>query len=139
MKYTDNNIQTLEPKQIIVFGANRAGRHGAGLAKLAYQKFGAEYGRVGLVGQSYGLCTKDKNIQTLPLHEIGKEIEKFLEVARANPELEFLMTEVGCGLANYKVEDISPLFYPFALPSNVVFPKSFHDFWNKPVDNEEEY
>jgi hypothetical protein len=44
VKYTPENIQKLEPHQIICFGSNEAGRHGKGLAKLALQKFGARYG-----------------------------------------------------------------------------------------------
>lgn len=121
----------LEPNQIFVFGANRAGRHGAGAARLAWQRFGAEYGKVGLVGQSYGLCTKDESIRTLPLSEIRKEIEEYILVASENPHLEFLTTEVGMGLAGLKVSDIAPLFYGLAIPSNVIFPKSFHNFWEQ--------
>lgn len=42
MKYTPENITSLKPNQIFVFGSNLAGRHGAGAALLAKQKFGAK-------------------------------------------------------------------------------------------------
>jgi hypothetical protein len=129
LKYTPDRITELHDGQIFCYGANRAGRHGAGAAKLALQKFGAQYGKVGLVGQSYGLCTKDENIRTLPLHEIKAEIKEFMQIAENNPQWDFLMTEIGCGLANYSASDIAPLFCNFNRPINVFFPKSFEDYW----------
>jgi len=126
MKYTPEDIQKLEPNQIFVYGSNSAGYHGAGAARLANLKFGAKYGKIGLVGQSYGLCTKDKNIKTLPLEDIRHEIAVFVSVATAHPHLEFLCTAIGTGLAGYTVEEIARLFRDFILPPNIIFPESFH-------------
>lgn len=45
---------------IFVFGSNPKGKHGAGSAKVALQKFGAKYGKGdGLHGQSYALITTE--------------------------------------------------------------------------------
>lgn len=125
MKYTPNNIQSLESNQIFVYGANQAGRHGAGAAKLAFQKFGAKYGETGLVGQSYGICTKDKYIRTMPINEIAQEIKNFLKVAEENSELEFIVTLIGCGLAGYKTDEIAVLWHNEKIPQNVILPVEF--------------
>ena len=59
MKFTPENIEKLKENQIFVYGSNSAGKHGLGAAKQAL-KFGAQYGKVGLVNNTYGLNTKDK-------------------------------------------------------------------------------
>jgi hypothetical protein len=129
IKYTPENIQSLEPNQIICFGANEAGRHGAGLAKLAKNKFGARYGvGRGLQGNSYALPTKDFEINTLPLYDIEQNIKEFLDFAGENPHYEFYMTLIGCGLANYTPDQIGPLFGKFPIPSNVILPLQFTQF-----------
>jgi hypothetical protein len=128
MKFTPDDITSLEPNQVFVFGSNYAGRHGAGAARLAWQKFGAKMGTgMGLMGQSYGIATKDRNIQTLPLHKISVQVDKFIRFATAHPELEFLMTMIGCGLAGLKVSEIAPMFKG-TLPSNVILPKAFYEY-----------
>lgn len=55
---------TPDTNTIFVFGSNPEGRHGAGAAKVAREKFGAVYGQgEGLQGSSYALPTKRiKNI-----------------------------------------------------------------------------
>ena len=121
MRYHDNNITKLEPNEIFVYGANLAWIQGAGAARQAL-KFGAVYGRGGLVGQTYGIPTKDKNLKTLPLSEIKHYIDIFEGVVRDRQDLTFLITKVGCGLANYQDWQIKPLFENFYQFDNVVFP-----------------
>lgn len=100
----------LLPNQILVFPSNLVGRHGKGLAKEAL-KFGAVLGiGEGLQGQTYALPTKDEKVKTLPLNEIAKHIETFKQYAQEHPELEFLVTKIGCGLAGYHPIQINPLF-----------------------------
>ena len=119
----DKMITALLPNQIFVFGSNEAGIHGAGAARQALN-FGAVYGKgIGLVGQTYALPTKDIKIRTLPLKIVKLYIDQFLEVARNNPDKEFLMTRIGCGLAGYKDTDIYPYFID--CPTNIVLP----DYW----------
>src|SRR5690606_27015695 len=101
MRYHDGKITKLEPNEIFCYGANLAGIQGLGAAKQAL-KFGAVYGRSGLVGQTYGIPTKDKNLKTLPLPVIKSYIDIFEGVVRDRQDLTFLITKVGCGLANYQ-------------------------------------
>ncbi len=89
MKFTPENIRHLAPNQIFVYGANEAYIHGAGAAKLA-MKWGAKYGAAGLVGQTYGIPTKDRQIYTLPLDKIQLHVNTFLSFAFTHPEYEFL-------------------------------------------------
>jgi len=121
MRYHDNKITKLEPNEIFVYGANLAWIQGAGAARQAL-KFGAVYGRGGLVGQTYGIPTKDKNLKTLPLSEIKHYIDLFEGVVRDRQDLTFLITKVGCGLANYQDWQIKPLFQNFYQFDNVVMP-----------------
>ncbi len=100
-----------KPNHIFVFGSNLAGVHGAGAAKNAHDLYGAIWGvGEGLAGNSYALPTKDEQIQTLSLSAIKKYVNKFVEFAWERTDLTFFITRIGCGLAGYKDEDISPLF-----------------------------
>ena len=55
-KYTPERISELQSNEIFVFGSNLAGAHGGGAARVAYEKFGAAWGRgVGLFGKSLPL------------------------------------------------------------------------------------
>lgn len=94
-----------------MFGSNLAGRHGAGAALAALEKFGAKYGQgEGLQGRSYAVPTKDAKIRTLPLPVIKLHVDKFLDFARSRPDLSFFVTRIGCGLAGYIDIDIAPMF-----------------------------
>lgn len=101
----------IERKLIFVFGSNLAGRHGLGAARRAHEKYGAMMGiGVGPVGDSYAIPTKDAQLNVLPLETIKKYVNIFLEYARLNPQLDFYVTKIGCGLAGYSEEEIAPLF-----------------------------
>ena len=96
---------------IFVFGSNLTGRHGKGAALCAKNSHGAVYGvGVGRTGNAYAIPTKDERIRTLPLERIAPYVAEFLDYARANPELEFEVTKVGCGLAGYREHEIRPMF-----------------------------
>jgi len=130
MKYTPENITHLEPNQIFCYGANAAGIHGAGAAKLAL-RWGAKMGQYGLVGQTYGIPTKDKKIQTLPLDKIQLHVNDFLATAFSHQEYEFLVTKIGCGLALYQPKDIAPLFKTVKTTGvfeNVILPEEFYRY-----------
>ena len=119
-------INELKENQIFVFGSNLAGIHGGGAAFDALSKFGAIYGQgIGLQGNSYAIPTKDDNIETLPLGIIEKHIVEFIDFAKTNPELEFLVTQVGCGLAGYSIDEISALFKKYDLSKNIILPVEF--------------
>lgn len=117
-------MESSNKTEIFVFGSNLAGRHGAGAAKDAVEKYGAFYGvGEGKQGNSYAIPTKDYNLKTLSLDRIKNHIATFYTYAEQNPEYVFRVTRIGCGLAGYKDEDIAPLFkYP---PHNVVLPEQW--------------
>jgi hypothetical protein len=109
---------------IFVFGSNRAGIHGAGAARDAWQKYGAKWDHgEGLMGQSYAIPTKDHNIQKLPLEEVAKHVEKFVLFAWERNDLRFFVTRLGCGLAGFTDDEIAPLFAD--APPNCVLPKGW--------------
>ena len=113
-----------ENNPVFVFGSNRRGAHGAGAALYARLHRGAIAGQgEGLQGNSYGIPTKDENIQTLPLDEIEIHVNRFLAFAAARPELVFQVTPIGCGLAGYKPEQVAPMFRH--APPNCRLPPEF--------------
>ena len=129
MKFTPENITHLEPNQIFVYGANEKGVHGAGAARLALQ-WGAKMGQYGLVGQTYGIPTKNKKIQTLPLDKIQVHVHDFLALAFSHTEYEFLVTKIGTGLAGIPISDIAPLFkiIKTGVFDNVILPEEFYNY-----------
>src|SRR5215217_1116313 len=115
-----------DPSKIFVFGSNLDGRHGKGAALWAVQNRGARYGQgFGEQGMSFAIPTKGrgKNLPILPLDIIADYVKLFIEEARCNPEVEYELTPIGCGLAGYKPEQIAPLFKN--APSNVALPQVF--------------
>lgn len=126
----DDRIDRLEPNEIFVFGSNASGAHGGGAARTAYEKFGAVWGQGhGLQGQSYGIDTMSG------LDVIADEVATFLDVARTRSELTFLVTEIGCGIAGYRPEQVAPLFA--AAPSNVRLPARFRSIVSASSDQGE--
>ena len=120
-RVTPDNIESLRPDEVFVFGSNLQGQHMGGAARLAYERFGAIWGQgEGLQGQSYALPTMN-----LPLEEIARYVEKFIWFADSHPELTFLVTRVGCGIAGFRDEQIAPLFAEAFSLRNVFLPASF--------------
>jgi len=121
-------IDKLEANEIFVFGSNLEGRHGGGAAAVA-KKWGAIWGQgVGLQGQTYAIPTMQGGVETIKPY-----VNEFLLFAKAHPELKFLVTEIGCGIAGFTVQEIAPLFKA-ALEENienVYLPQRFHDVLNK--------
>lgn len=114
-------------KTIFVFGSNLAGRHGKGAALYARQHYDAKYGvGVGRTGDSYAIPTKDKQLHTLPLESITIYVNQFLDYARAHPLLKFRVTRIGCGLAGYSDQQISPMFKN--APENCTLPDGWRSY-----------
>ncbi len=121
-------ITKLPPNHIFVFGSNLAGIHGKGAAKDAVKYFGAQRGiGAGLCGRSYAIPTKNHHADDkgMDLDDMSFYIDMFLACAKRHPELTFIVTPIGCGLAGYKPSDIAPLFH-ISLP-NVILPEEFKD------------
>ncbi len=126
---TPENISSLPERYIFVFGSNLSGKHGKGAAKTALG-FGARWGQGhGMQGKTYGIPTKDASVRkTLPIAEIKPYVDRFIAFAIVMPELTFLVTEIGCGLAGYKPKDIAPLFKDAIRVNNIHLPARF---WHK--------
>ena len=120
---------------IFVFGSNKAGIHGAGAAKLAHQKFGAEWGvGEGITGGPDTLCyalpTKGYKIEKISNHEIKMAVTRFIDVAEywALRGAEFKVTRVGCGLGGKLDSEIAPMFRD--APDNCLF----DEYWKPWLD-----
>ena len=119
--YTPNRISALNPGEIFVFGSNLAGAHGGGAAHIACQRFGAIWGQgVGLQGQSYAIPTMQGGVETIKPY-----VDQFVEFATCHPELTFLVTRIGCGIAGFRDEEIAPLFAAALDVENVILPREF--------------
>jgi hypothetical protein len=126
MRNTPEEITSMKPDEVFVFGSNLAGIHGAGAALLAKLKFGAVTGiGIGLQGRSYALPTKDRQIKTLPLIVIQEYVNDFISFSRRFPDMKFYVTKIGCGLAGLAIEDIAPMFRKHSIPENVWLPEEF--------------
>lgn len=114
---------------IFVFGSNLKGVHGAGAAKFAYGKHGATWGYgEGRSGNSYALPTKLGPWGTMDLKQIAKSIETFIKYARLHPELEFKITQVGCGLGRFNKDQIAPLFADHEIGPNLYFDNAWREY-----------
>jgi hypothetical protein len=134
-EYTPDNIQSLKPNEVFVFGSNAEGVHGKGAALLAKQKFGAIQGKSeGIQGQSYAIVTK-KNWRvekSSTLNEIGEGLADFFEYANNHPEKKFYMTKLGSSLAGYTIDEIKNQIKEVNdanggnfIPDNVILPKEY--------------
>lgn len=120
-RITPENITKLEKNEIFVFGSNVHGLHGGGAARTAMNKFGAVWGQgVGLQGQSYAIPTMDGCVR-----RIQPYVDEFIIFAEEHPELNFLVTRIGCGIAGYTDQDIAPLFARALDVPNIWLPQSF--------------
>lgn len=120
---------------IFVFGSNEAGVHGAGAAKYAYTKKGAQWGKsYGHYGNSYAIPTKDRYIETMSLDRIESYVKGFLAYAEGHPKVRFQVTAIGTGLAGLKHQDIALMFKD--APANCFFDEVWkpilgdtHNYW----------
>lgn len=121
MSNTPENITELEPNEIFIFGSNLAGEHAGGAAKIAHEKFGAEWGiGEGLSGQTYAYPTLERDYHKRGVRGLEAARDRLAATARALPEKTFLLTKVGCGIAGYDEDEIKALFSD--MPSNIVKP-----------------
>ncbi len=120
-------ITTLAADEIFVFGSNLEGLHGGGAALLAYERFGAVWGQgTGMQGKSYGIPTMHGGVDV-----IAPYVDEFIAFAREHKELKFLVTEIGCGIAGFTVEEVAPLFRKALDEENIYLPQRFIDILEK--------
>ncbi|GAB3975603.1 hypothetical protein GCM10028806_33530 [Spirosoma terrae] len=131
-----NRSVLFENQEILVFPSNTEGKHGMGLARLAYNHFGAIYGvPMGLQGRSYGIITKDlkqsdlydSDYQTRMLYLIKKQAATLWCFAEFCPQFHFYIPLIGTGLAGLRpsaVRESIKVFRERPLP-NIILPKEF--------------
>lgn len=128
-RFIDNQITSLSKCEIFVFGSNLQGHHYGGAARIAHQKFGAEWGiGFGPTGQCYAIPTMHGKIE-----DIKPYVDDFIEYARNHPNNRFLVTRVGCGIAGFTDSEMAPLFKEARKLPNVNFSKE----WLIEIDQDE--
>lgn len=138
--FTPDYIYELKENEVFVFGSNKNGNHFGGAAKLAYEKFGAQWGvGEGHTGQSYAIPTLNENMEKVTEKELEDSFFKFFQYADDNRQFLFYVTKVGCGIAGWDLEEVKRIFWQaavlitpdpddwewIAIPSNIIIPKCF--------------
>ena len=119
-------IETLKENQIFVFGSNARGHHAGGAARQAVESFGAVWGQAkGLQGQSYAIVTLDEDMRQVPLYYIREQLVELNNYAKQNPNKEFLMTLIGCGIAGFRTDDIRSICRQINWNINIISPEEF--------------
>ena len=119
---TPKLITSLQSDEVFVFGSNLQGFHAGGAAKLAMQ-WGAVWGKgVGIQGQTYAIPTMQGDVESIQPY-----VNEFISFAKQHPNKRFLVTEIGCGIAGFSVEEIAPLFIKAVEVENIYLPQRF---WN---------
>lgn len=161
--WSGNEIKELKENEIFIMGTNPSGVHGAGAAK-AGMRFGAKYGiGRGLVGQTYGLITKNLDgkagyvekstgikyekagYQSVSPDMIKYNIEELYVCARQNPDKNFLVTykyDVWSNgmpkksLNGYTSQEMLEFFIVDKdVPENIVFHDSYKEQIKKTLKN----
>jgi hypothetical protein len=123
-KHTPDRVEQLSNCEIFVFGSNLEGMHMGGAAKIAHEKFGAEWGvGDGPTGKCYAIPTMHGGLE-----DIRPYAKKFIEYAKAHPMNRFLLTRVGCGIAGFKDSDMAQLFEDALDVPNITYPRQWFPF-----------
>jgi len=136
-RYYEGNIIP-DKNTIFVFGSNPEGRHGAGAAKIARERFGAKYGQgEGLQGNSYALPTKDlrvkenKGFKSISPEQITESIKKLYEIAKQSPNKQFKIAyrnTTQTSLNGYTGIEMIDMFNKAGeIPLNIIFSKEWFD------------
>lgn len=120
-RFTPDFITKIESDEVFVFGSNLKGMHAGGAARVAYDRFGAEWGNgVGMQGRAYAIPTMHGGVP-----DIKPYVDDFIEFARNNTDKYFYVTRIGCGIAGFSDAEIAPLFREALTLSNVCLPETF--------------
>ena len=120
-RFTPDLVEQLSNCEIFVFGSNLEGMHMRGAARVAHQKFGAEWGvGDGPTGRCYAIPTMHGGLES-----IRPYAEKFIAYAKEHPMNRFLLTRVGCGIAGFKDSDMAQLFEDALDVPNIAYPRQW--------------
>jgi len=153
MEFYSGLITNITENEIVVFGSNPEGRHGAGAAKFALNNFGAIYGNGrGRQGNSYALITKNlkagfvekktgilyptAGAKSISIHHLIDNIKELYQYALDNPELKFKVayTNDNNNLNGYTSIEMFKMFLKAGndkIPVNFSFHDSFKDLYSK--------
>ena len=121
-------INFLKSEDIFVFGSNKDGQHYGGAANFAHTHFGAEWGvGEGITGKCYALPTMEG------AESFEAAVQRFTEWVEQDPNHNYLVSAVGCGIAGYEPSDVAPMFLEAAALPNVYLPQCFWDELDKYV------
>jgi len=117
-------ITALKHNQIFVFGSNLAGSHAGGAAWQAWTMFGAEQGvGEGPTGKCYAFPTLTEDFKQVSNTQLKASRLKLYKYAEAHPELDFMLTKVGCGIAGFSENEMRKLFKN--APKNIKKPEDW--------------
>lgn len=120
-RITPERITELSMCEVFVFGSNLGGRHHGGAARMAYDRFGAEWGiGVGPTGKCYAIPTMHGGVEDIKPH-----VDDFVEYVKMHPNNRFLVTRIGCGIAGFTDKEIAPLFKEVKDTPNVCLPEEW--------------
>lgn len=150
MNYYSGYINELKDNEIFVFGSNPEGRHGAGTAKIAKEKFGAVYGvGRGLTGQCWALPTKNlkpnfyekasgityekDGFKSISKEQIISNIKDLYDYAEKNQDKIFYIayTYEGFNLNGYTGDEMFEMFTYHNIPNNIIFNDTFEIKFNE--------
>ena len=137
MRHYTGDIQPA-PNTVFVFGSNPEGRHGAGAARVAVERFGARYGQgEGLQGSAYAIPTKDLRVKanggyrSIPRDRIVASIRRMYAAARLQPGKKFMIAYRNTdrrslnGYTGYEMISMFKAAGP--IPDNVRVSKEWND------------
>lgn len=118
---TPEDLQELRVGEYFVFGSNIFGLHYGGAAKLAHEKFNAEWGiGEGLTGSCYAFPTLYSDLSQRSKIGLETSRNKLYSTARSLSEKTFFLTKVGCGIAGFQEDYMRDLFRDS--PRNIIKP-----------------
>ena len=109
-RVTAEKVNKLRNNEIFVFGSNLQGMHGGGGQG------------VGLQGKCYAIPTMQGDVSTIKPY-----VDEFIDFAKQHPEMTFLVTKIGCGIAGFTPQEIAPLFKRAVKVQNIHLPQEFWD------------
>lgn len=99
--------EQLSQCEIFVFESTLEGEHTKGNAKIAYERFGAEWGEgSGRRGQTYAIPTNFVRVE----EDFEPFVQDFIEYVKAHPDNRFILPRIECKDSGFREDDIIPLF-----------------------------
>ena len=118
---TPENITSLQPNEVFVFGSKPNGHHKSGAAMIALEKYGAEEGKNnGFSRQSYAIPVHKEKIG-----KMDKAVKEFVAFAKNNLDKRFFVLPIGCGKAGMEVRVVAEMFSYAIHFTNILLPRDF--------------